>query len=142
MARRLTARGLALDGFLVQEFVRGGKEVILGMTRDKVFGPLILFGLGGVYVEYLKDVAFGIPPLTDEDARRMIRSIRTYPLLEGVRGEAPSDVEALTDALERFSQMVLDLDGVDEIDLNPVIVLGKGEGYRVVDARFVLGPSA
>jgi acetyltransferase len=141
MAKRLGTRGLAVDGFLVQEFVRGGKEVILGMTRDKVFGPLIVFGLGGVYVEYLKDVAFGIPPLTDEDARRMIRSIRTYPLLEGVRGEEPSDVAALTEALERFSQMVLDLDRVDEIDLNPVIVLGKGAGYRVVDARIVLGPS-
>src|SRR5207245_10834637 len=94
-------------GFVVQEHVSGGKEVILGMTRDKVYGPFLVFGLGGIYVEYLKDVAFGLPPLMDRDARRMIESIRTYPLLEGVRGEPPSDVDALVDAVLRLSQVVL-----------------------------------
>ena len=142
MGERLHAAGTSVDGYAVQEFVRGGKEVILGMTRDKVYGPFLVFGLGGIYVEYLKDVAFGLPPLTDRDARRMIESIRTYPLLEGVRGEPPSDVDALVDAVLRLSQLVLDFDSIQEIDLNPIVALRKGEGYRAVDARIVLGPAA
>ncbi|HYS74394.1 MAG TPA: acetate--CoA ligase family protein [Thermoplasmata archaeon] len=139
---RLREAGTAFDGYVVQEFVRGGKEVILGMTRDKVYGPFLVFGLGGIYVEYLKDVAFGLPPLTDRDARRMIESIRTYPLLEGVRGEPPSDVDALVDAVLRLSQLVLDFESIQEIDLNPVVALRKGDGYRAVDARIVLGSDA
>jgi acetyltransferase len=103
-----------------------------------VFGPLLAFGLGGIYVEYLKDVAFGLAPLTDMDARRMIRSIRTHPILEGVRGEAPSDVPALEEALLRLALLVTDLDEIQEVDLNPVAALEKGKGYRVLDARIVL----
>jgi len=137
---RLRDRGVALDGFLVQEFVTGGMEVILGMTRDKVYGPCLVFGLGGIYVEYLKDVAFGLPPLTDRDAMRMIESIRTYPLLKGVRGESARDVKALQDAVLRFAQLVSDSDQVQEVDLNPVMVLPEGKGYRAVDARIVLAP--
>jgi len=110
------------------------------MTRDKVYGPFLVFGLGGIYVEYLKDVSFGLPPLTDEDALRMIRSIRTFPLLEGVRGEPPSDVAALAEAVERFSQLVLEVEGIEEIDLNPVFALEAGHGYRAVDARVLLTP--
>src|SRR5207247_882376 len=140
MARRLRDRGIALEGFLVQEFVTGGMEVILGMTRDKVYGPCLVFGLGGIYVEYLKDVAFGLPPLTDRDAMRMIESIRTYPLLKGVRGESARDVKALQDAVLRFAQLVSDSDQVQEVDLNPVMVLTEGKGYRAVDARIVLAP--
>ncbi len=138
MDHRLRKQGIEYDGFLVQEFVRDGKEVILGMTRDKVFGPVVLFGLGGIYVEYLKDVAFAIPPLTDKDAERLIRSIRTYPLLEGVRGETPRDIPALVEAVQRFSQLVLDFDQIQEIDLNPIIALEEGKGYRAVDARVIL----
>jgi len=141
MARRLRDRGVAIEGFLVQEFVTGGTEVILGMTRDKVYGPCLVFGLGGIYVEYLKDVAFGLPPLTDRDAMRMIESIRTFPLLQGVRGEPPRDVKALQDALLRLAQLVSDSDRIQEIDLNPVIVLPEGKGYRAVDARIVLAPA-
>ncbi|HEV8595070.1 MAG TPA: acetate--CoA ligase family protein, partial [Thermoplasmata archaeon] len=138
MEKRLAKAGVAVDGYLVQEYVKGGKETILGMNRDKVFGPLLAFGLGGVYVEYLKDVAFGLAPITDEDARRMIESIKTYPLLAGVRGEKPSDVAALQDALLRLSQLAHDFEDIKEIDLNPVIALEKGKGYRVVDARIIL----
>lgn len=138
MERNLRKAGMAWDGFLVQEYVKGGKETILGMTRDKVFGPLLAFGLGGIYVEWLKDVAFGLAPLTDADAMRMVRSIRTYPMLEGVRGETPSDVPALTEALQRLSALVTDLDDVMEIDLNPVVALEKGKGYKVIDARILL----
>src|SRR5437870_8824526 len=140
ISARLRDRGVALDGFLVQEFVTGGTEVILGMIRDKVYGPCLVFGLGGIYVEYLKDVAFGLPPLTDRDAMRMIESIRTYPLLAGVRGESARDVKALQEALLRLAQLVSDSDQVQEIDLNPVVVLPEGKGYRAVDARIVLAP--
>src|SRR5438046_10158364 len=87
MERQLRDRRLTVEGFLVQEFVQGGMEVILGMARDKVYGPFLVFGLGGIYVEYLKDVSFGLPPLTDRDAMRMIESIRTYPILLGARCE-------------------------------------------------------
>jgi len=142
IAARLRERGVALEGFSVQEFVTGGTEVILGMTRDKVYGPCLVFGLGGIYVEYLKDVAFGLPPLTDRDAMRMIESIRTYPLLKGVRGEPARDLNALQDALLRLAQLVSDSDQIQEIDLNPVMVLPEGKGYRAVDARIVLAPPA
>ncbi|TLZ58392.1 MAG: CoA-binding protein [Methanobacteriota archaeon] len=138
LKKKLEKAKVASEGFLVQEFVKGGKETILGMTRDKVFGPLLAFGLGGIYVEYLKDIAFGLAPLTDMDARRMIRSIRTYPILEGVRGEPPSDVPALEDALLRLSAMVTDLDEIQEVDLNPVSALEKGKGCKVLDARILL----
>src|SRR6266704_1428454 len=139
---RLREAGTAFDGYVVQEFVGGGKEVILGMTRDKVDVPFRVFGLGGIYVEYLKDVAFGLPPLTDRDAMRMIESLRTYPLLRGVRGEAPSDVVALVDAILRLGQLVLDFESIQEIDLNPVVALEAGNGYRVVDARIILRPES
>ncbi len=138
MEKRLAKAGVAVDGWLVQEYVKGGKETILGMNRDKVFGPLLAFGLGGVYVEYLKDVAFGLAPITDEDAKRMIASIKTYPLLAGVRGEKPSDLAALQDALLRLSQLAHDFEEIKEIDLNPVIALEKGKGCKVVDARILL----
>ncbi len=138
IAERLQTNKVAFDGYMVQEFVTGGKEVILGMTRDKVYGPFLVFGLGGIYVEYMKDVAFGLPPLTDLDAMRMIESIRTYPLLRGARGESPSDVNALVDAILRIAQLVMDFDDIQEMDLNPVIALEIGKGYRAVDARIVL----
>ena len=138
MERRLRNAKVEVDGFLVQEFVRAGKETIIGMNRDKVFGPLLAFGLGGIYVEWLKDVAFGLAPITDMDAVRMIQSIRTYPLLEGVRGEKACDVHALADALLRLSVLVEDFDEITEIDLNPVAALEKGKGYKVIDARIVL----
>src|SRR5438445_753023 len=138
LKKKLEKAKVASEGFLVQEFVKGGKETILGMTRDKVFGPLLAFGLGGIYVEYLKDIAFGLAPLTDMDPRRLIRSIRTYPILEGVRGEPPSDVPALEDALLRLSAMVTDLDEIQEVDLNPVSALEKGNGCKCLDARISL----
>jgi acetyl coenzyme A synthetase (ADP forming)-like protein len=138
IAKRLDKAGVGQEGFVVQEFVAGGKETILGMVRDKVFGPVLAFGLGGVYVEFLKDVAFGLAPITDADATRMIRAIRTFPLLEGVRGEKASDVPALAEALLRLSLLVTDVDEIQEVDLNPVAALEKGKGYRVLDARIVL----
>jgi acyl-CoA synthetase (NDP forming) len=146
MERRLRERRMTVEGFLVQEFVHGGLEVILGMARDKVYGPFLVFGLGGIYVEYLKDVSFGLPPLTNRDAMRMIESIRTYPILRGVRGEPPRDVAALQDAILRLGALVSDFDSIQEMDLNPVLVLEEGRGYSTVDARIILtqppGPEA
>ena len=141
LLHRMETQGISPDGILVQEFISRGKEVILGMTRDKVYGPFLVFGLGGSYVEYMKDVAFGLPPLTDQDAYRMIRRIRTYPLLAGVRGEAPRDIDALAEAILRFAQLVLDFDQIEEIDLNPIESLEEGKGYRAVDARVILSPA-
>ena len=141
LMHRMETQGVVPDGILVQEFISRGKEVILGMTRDKVYGPFLVFGLGGIYVEYMKDVSFGLPPLTDQDAYRMIRAIRTYPLLAGVRGETPRDVDALAEAILRFAQLVLDFDQIQEIDLNPIESLETGKGYRAVDARVILTPS-
>src|SRR5439155_23278418 len=142
IAARLRERGVAVEGFSVEEFVTGGTEVILGMTRDKVYGPCLVFGLGGIYVEYLKDVAFGLPPLTDRDAMRMMESIRTYPLLKGVRGEPARDLDALQDALLRLAQLVPDSDQIQEIHLNPVMILPAGKRHRAPDSRIVLAPRA
>jgi acyl-CoA synthetase (NDP forming) len=140
MERHLRERRIAIEGFLVQEFVQSGTEVVLGMSRDKVYGAFLVFGLGGVYVEYLKDVAFGLPPLTDRDAMRMIESIRTYPMLRGVRGQPPRDVAALQEAILRLAALVADSDLIQEMDLNPVLALEEGRGYRAVDARILLAP--
>jgi acetyl coenzyme A synthetase (ADP forming)-like protein len=134
-ARSGQAETSAPLGFLVQEHVRGGREVIIGMLQDPSFGPLVMFGLGGVYVETLRDVVFRVPPLTDLDAEEMIRQIRGYQLLEGVRGEAPIDLKALAEILQRFSQMVQELPQVAEIDINPFMVFPNAGEFCAVDAR-------
>ena len=139
---RLRAAGRLeeMEGVIVQEMVPGGVEVIVGLTQDPSFGPLIMFGLGGIQVELIKDVAFRIHPLTDVDARDMVRSIKGYPLLNGWRGSPPADVDALEQLLLRVSAMVEDIPEIAEMDLNPVKVLPPGEGCCVVDARIILKP--
>jgi acyl-CoA synthetase (NDP forming) len=127
-----------MEGAIVQEMVAAGIEAIVGVTQDPSFGPLIMFGLGGVYVELLKDVAFRIHPLTDVDAREIVRSVQSYPLLEGWRGSDLSDTRALEDLLLRVSAMVEDLPEIAEMDLNPVKVLAQGEGCVAVDTRILL----
>jgi len=127
-----------MEGAIVQEMVHAGIEAIVGVTQDPSFGPLIMFGLGGVYVELLKDVAFRIHPLTDVDADEIVRSVQSYPLLEGWRGSAPGDITALQDLLLRVSAMVEDLPEIAEMDLNPVKVLSRGQGCVVVDIRILL----
>jgi acetyl coenzyme A synthetase (ADP forming)-like protein len=124
-----------MSGVSVQQLIKGGVEAIVGMTRDPGFGPLIMFGLGGVFVEVLKDVAFRIHPLTDQDAAGLVREVRGYPLLEGYRGQPPGDTGALEDVLLRVSRMVGDLPEIEEMDLNPLKVLAPGKGCIAVDAR-------
>jgi len=118
--------------------VRGGKEVIVGMNRDPQFGPLMMFGLGGIYVEALKDVAFRIAPFSRQEAEEMIAEIRAYSLLKGIRGERPSDTEAIADTLLRLSQLVTDFPEVMEMDVNPLIVFEAGRGAVGIDMRLVL----
>jgi acetyltransferase len=130
----------AIQGIAVQEMVVGGKEVILGMTRDPSFGPLLMFGLGGIYVEVLKDVAFRVAPIGPNEAEAMIREIRSFPLLRGVRGEKPSDLTAIVDALCRLSQLCADFPEILEMDVNPLLVKPEGEGALAIDARLGLAP--
>lgn len=125
----------AMNGALVQPMVSGGVEVMVGVTEDPLFGPLIAFGLGGVYVEILKDVNFRITPLMAQDAREMVRSIKGYKLLQGYRGHAPADVDALEELLLRTSFMVEEIPEITELDMNPVFALEPGKGACIVDCR-------
>jgi acetyl coenzyme A synthetase (ADP forming)-like protein len=125
-------------GVLVQKMLDPGKEIILGMTRDPKFGPLLMFGLGGIYTEALRDVSFRLAPLRENVAGEMIKDIRSFRLLEGVRGEPPADVEAIGECLMRLSQLVTDHPRIKELDMNPLIVYGRGQGAVVADARIIL----
>ena len=126
-------------GVMIQEMVRGGKEIIMGITKDPQFGHMIMFGLGGIYVEVLKDIAFRITPLSREDAHEMIRETKTFPLLRGVRGEAEADIEAIEHSLMILSQMAVDFPQIIEADINPLLVRKRGEGAVAIDARFAIG---
>jgi acetate---CoA ligase (ADP-forming) len=125
----------AMEGVLVQPMLTGGVEVMVGVTTDPLFGPLIAFGLGGIHVEILGDVRFRITPLTDRDASDMVREIRGFRLLEGYRGHPPADVKALEEVLLRISLMVEEVPEITELDLNPIFALPPGEGCQIVDAR-------
>jgi acetate---CoA ligase (ADP-forming) len=124
-----------MDGVVVQSMIRDSVELMVGVTDDPLFGPLIAFGLGGIHVEILGDVQFRITPLTDQDAAEMVRKIRGYRLLEGYRGHPPADLEAIEDILLRLSFLVERFPEISELDLNPVFALAPGEGCRVADAR-------
>jgi 4-hydroxybutyryl-CoA synthetase (ADP-forming) len=127
-----------IKGVLVQEMVKSAKETILGASQDPTFGPVIMFGLGGIYVEVLKDVVFRVAPIDEQEAINMVESIKTIKLLKGVRGEKPSDLKAIADSLQRLSQLVVDFQEIKEFDINPLLVLEEGKGARVVDARIIL----
>ncbi len=130
------APGAAVSGVLVQEMLEGGVEVIVGVTRDPVFGPCVMFGLGGVFVEVLQDVSFRVAPLTASDAEEMIREVKGARVLAGVRGKSASDTKALAEVILNVSQLALDFAGeIEELDINPLIVFP--EGARVADALIV-----
>lgn len=127
-----------MEGVTVQRMVAGGTEAIVGMTEDPSFGPLIMFGLGGIYAELMKDVAVRLHPLTDSDAKELVSSIKMRKLFEGFRGSPPADTAAVEDLLLRLSAMIEDTPQIAELDFNPVKVMPRGEGYWVVDARIMV----
>jgi acyl-CoA synthetase (NDP forming) len=125
-----------IDGMSVQKMARPGTEVIVGMTKDSQFGPVLMFGLGGIFVELLKDVSFRIVPLEREDAREMIREIKGYPMLEGFRGKEAADISILEEILLKVSRFVDDHPEIKELDLNPIFAYK--DGAVAVDARVIL----
>jgi len=125
-------------GVLVQEMVPDGVEIILGSTKDPQIGHLVMFGLGGIYVEILKDVSFGLAPLNEKIAESMISNIKAYSLLKGVRGEKPYDIDSISDSLLRVSQLVTDFPEIVEIDINPLKVFEKGKRCKAIDVRMIL----
>ena len=129
------AAGHRVEGFLMQQLVRGGHEVIFGVSTDPRFGPLLMFGLGGKYVEVFRDVRFGVPPLTPIEAAEMVRGIRGLPLLEGVRGEEGADLGLLEEILLRLSQLVQRHPSIQELDINPFLAAPGQAGAKAVDAR-------
>ena len=135
MRERVQQKGFAVSGFLVQEMVSDAVEMFVGVARDPTFGPLIACGAGGTLVELIKDVSVGLPPLTKQDAERMVHSLKTRQLLEGYRGGPQYDEGALEETILRISQMVEVTPEVAELDLNPLMVLRDGKGAIVVDSR-------
>jgi acetyltransferase len=127
-----------IKGFLVEKMAPKGMEVIVGMRRDPNFGPLIMFGMGGVTVELYKDVGFGIAPLSAHQAMGMIQQTKAGQLLQGYRGGPVYDVDAILDAIGRLGQLALDFPEIDEVEINPLLVLPKGQGAKVLDARMIL----
>jgi len=128
-----------IRGILVEEMASGGKEVIIGMNRDPQFGPILMFGLGGIYVEAMEDVTFRLAPIRELTAMAMITRTKAYKILEGFRGEPASDIEAIAECLKRLSQFVTDFEEIKELDINPMVVYKKGKGCVIVDARIIIG---
>jgi acyl-CoA synthetase (NDP forming) len=125
-----------LSGALVVEMARPGTEVIVGMTRDPQFGPTVMFGLGGIFVELYRDVAFRIVPLAERDAREMIREVKGLALLTGFRGRPPGDLEAIVRILLRVSRLAAECPEIAEVDLNPIVIYERGA--LLLDARVLL----
>jgi acyl-CoA synthetase (NDP forming) len=131
----------AMEGVLVQPMLSAGVEVMVGMSRDPLFGPLLAFGLGGIHVEILGDVQFRVTPLTDRAATEMVQEIRGYRLLQGYRGQPPADIKAIEDILLRISRLVAEIPEISELDLNPIFALPEGQGCKIADARIRVGKS-
>jgi acetyltransferase len=129
-----------IDGVYVEKMCPKGREVILGMTRDPQFGPMLMFGLGGIFVEVMKDVTFHIAPITEEEAMDMLESTKSYALLKGVRGQASVDLTAIATSLQRISQLVTDFPEIAEMDINPFMVGQLGKPSTAADARITLKP--
>ncbi|MBQ2871866.1 acetate--CoA ligase family protein, partial [bacterium] len=131
---RLEAKGLleGLEGVIIQEMVKGSREMVCGIATDPQYGPMMMFGLGGVFVEALKDVTFRIAPLTDIDASEMVKSVKAYKLLQGARGTTPAQINQIEETLLRLSQLVNDFKFIDELDINPLLISeATGEGIAV-----------
>jgi acetyltransferase len=127
-----------IDGVYLEKMCKKGREVILGMTRDPQFGPMLMFGLGGIFVEVMKDVTFHIAPITEEEATQMLESTKSFALLKGVRGQSSVDLHAIAVSLQRISQLVTDFPEISEMDINPFMVSTVGGESVAVDARITL----
>ncbi|MGF7117690.1 acetate--CoA ligase family protein [Methanobacterium oryzae] len=127
-----------LEGVQLQKMLSGGKEVIIGMVQDPTFGPMLMFGLGGIYVEVLKDVKFQIAPVNETEAKDMVAGIKTHELLEGTRGDKPKDIDSIVDIILRISQLVTDFPEINEFEINPLMVFDEGDGALAVDMRLML----
>ena len=134
---KLTEKGLieGLEGVIIQEMVKGNREMVAGIATDPQYGPMMMFGLGGVFIEVMKDVTFRIAPLTDIDAMDMIKSVKAYKLLEGARGTTPAQMEQIQETLLRLSQLVTDYPFIDELDINPLLISEKNGEAIAVDGR-------
>ena len=131
-----------LRGVLIEKMIMGGREVILGMKKDPQFGPVLMYGLGGIFVEVLKDVQFGLAPITEEECYKIIENTRSYKLLLGARGQKPVDISLIVANMQRLSQLVTDFPEIDEVDINPLKVGQTGDNAYVVDARIILAKEA
>jgi acetyltransferase len=132
--------GAAIEGVIVQKMVPG-VETIVGLNRDPQFGPILMFGLGGIYVEVLKDVTFRLAPIRELGAQRMVESIKAIQILRGVRGKPASDLNAVVECIQRLSQLAVEIPEIAELDINPLMVLPAGQGAAVIDARLRLLPA-
>lgn len=135
---RIAMPNAKITGVLVQEMVPSGKEIIVGAVRDRQFGPLIMFGLGGIYVNFLRDVSYRLCPLTRREAAEMIEETRAYSLLRGVRGEPPSDMSSIVDVMLKMSQIMVRFEEISEMEINPLFVYEKGKGCVGVDIRMTI----
>lgn len=139
MRKSRKAQPLAkIYGITVDKMVPKGKEMIIGMSRDPQFGPMVMFGLGGIYVNFLKDVAFRLAPMNEREAQNMMEETKSYTLLKGVRGEAPADIDALRDAILRVGHLVWDFPELEDLDINPIFVYDAGEGVSALDVKITL----
>jgi len=129
-----------IEGVYVEKMADPGLEVIVGMTRDAQFGPMLMFGLGGIFVEVMKDVTFHLAPITEDEAVQMLKSTRSYEMLKGKRGQKEVDIAAIAVALQRISQLTTDFPQILELDINPMIVGELGAEPVVADARMTLRP--
>ncbi len=128
-----------IDGFLVQEMAPAGIECFVGGRRDQAFGPIIMVGLGGIFIEIFKDTSIRLAPVTKKEASDMLKELKAYPLLQGVRGKGKTDIKALVEVICRVSSLLTNCSEISEMDLNPVIVHPDGQGVSIVDARVFFG---
>ncbi|MCX8208390.1 MAG: acetate--CoA ligase family protein [Sulfolobales archaeon] len=135
---RSRAPAARVSGILVQEMVPQDLEVIVGATRDAVFGPVVMFGLGGIFVEVLRDVSIRITPITEYDAEEMLREIKAAQILQGYRGSPPRDRKAIVDIILKVGRLMEEVPEVTDVDLNPVMVFPEGMGAKIADARILV----
>ncbi|MCW4049220.1 MAG: acetate--CoA ligase family protein [Candidatus Bathyarchaeota archaeon] len=139
MLKSRKAQPLAkIYGITVDKMVPRGHEMIIGMSRDSQFGPMVMFGLGGIYVNFLKDVAFRLAPLNERDAQHMMEETKSYTLLQGVRGQAPADIDSVREAIIRIGHLVWDFPELEDLDINPILVYDKGKGCIALDVKMTL----